>query len=131
MLLLLATVNEVVSFISLPVRNSRKGLVLSSQVYWKGHTALSTRLFNLSRSAASQERRDEEKRRKQRKDDVVVGKTSALRDATDYVLDPKATEGEWLQQASKIERKIFQLTEQGMASLRMVRSVCGATLQAQ
>jgi hypothetical protein len=82
-----------------------------------------TRLFNLNKSAASQERRDEEKRRKQRKDDVVVGKTSALRDANDFILDPKATEGEWMKQASKLERKIYQLTEQGMASLRMVRTV--------
>ena len=81
-----------------------------------------TCLFSLLRSTASQERRDEEKRRQQRKEDVVVGKTSAIRDATDYTLDPTATENEWLRQASQTERQVFQWTERGMASLRMVRT---------
>ncbi|CAB9498311.1 expressed unknown protein [Seminavis robusta] len=77
-------------------------------------------LLMSSRSAASQERRDEEKRRKQRKSDVVIGKTSALRDASDLALNPKATEEEWMRQASREDQKVFSLTEEGMESLKML-----------
>jgi len=79
---------------------------------------------NRNLSAAGKERRDEEKRRIQRKDDVVPGKTSALRGATDYELNSKATEEEWLRQASAVDKKVFRLTEEGMESLKMVCSVC-------
>lgn len=75
-------------------------------------------------SAAGRERRDEDQRRRQRKEDVVIGKTSALRDATDYALDPKATEEAWLNQASRIEQQVFRLTEIGMDSLKTVSNKC-------
>jgi hypothetical protein len=71
-------------------------------------------------SAADKERRDEDSRRQQRKDDVVVGKTSAKAGEKDYQLNPKATEEEYLRQASAIERKIYQWTGEGMEMLKMV-----------
>ena len=74
-------------------------------------------------SAAGRERREEDQRRRQRKEDVVIGKTSALRDATDYALNPKATEEEWMRQASRVEQQIFRLTEDGMEALKMVSFV--------
>ena len=58
-------------------------------------------------SSSDRERRDEERRRNERKDDVVIGKTSAKRGESDYVLDPKATEEEYLRQASNAEQEIF------------------------
>ena len=73
-------------------------------------------------SSSDRERRDEERRRNERKDDVVIGKTSAKRGESDYVLDPKATEEEYLRQASNVEQEIFYLTEQGMELLNTVCS---------
>jgi hypothetical protein len=85
---------------------------------------ISSRLFAGSKknlSAADRERRDEENRIRERKDDVVIGKTSAKRGEKDYQLNPKATEEEWVRQASVVERKIYELTEKGMEHLKMVR----------
>ncbi len=72
-------------------------------------------------SNAERERRDEEIRRQQRKDDVVINKTSAKRGAKDYAIDPKATEEEYLRQASKLEQTIFRLTEEGMDAMRSLK----------
>lgn len=71
-------------------------------------------------SASDKERRDEEKRRSERKDDVVIGKTSAKRGESDYPIDPKATEQEYLRQASQEEKQIFHRTERGMELLNSV-----------
>jgi hypothetical protein len=71
-------------------------------------------------SASEQERRDEENRRRTRKDDVIIGKTSAKKGEKDFSLNPKATEEQWLRQASKIEQKIFRLTATGMEALNSV-----------
>jgi hypothetical protein len=71
-------------------------------------------------SASDRERRDEEQRRSERKEDVVIGKTSAKKGASDYALDPKATEQEYLRQLSRQEQEIFHLTEQGMELLNSV-----------
>lgn len=68
-------------------------------------------------TAAEQERREEEKRRKERKEDVVIGKTSAKKGAKDYPLDIKATEEQFLKQASREEQQIYQWTEQGLEAL--------------
>jgi hypothetical protein len=73
-------------------------------------------------SAAEQERRDEENRRRMRQDDVVVGKTSAKKGEKDCALDPKATQQEFLKQASAVEQEVFQLTEAGMEYLKSVRT---------
>ena len=72
-------------------------------------------------SASGRERREEDQRRRQRKDDVIIGKTSALRDATDYALTPKATEEAWLNQASRIDQQVYRFTEDGFHALKMVR----------
>lgn len=79
----------------------------------------SNRRKNLS--ASEWARREEEKRRRQRAGDVVIGKTSAIPDAKDYVIDPKSTEQEWMRQASNIEQAVFRYTEKGMESLKMLQ----------
>jgi tetratricopeptide (TPR) repeat protein len=66
-------------------------------------------------------RREEEKSRLERAGDVVIGKTSALAGASDYVLDPKATAEEWMRQASKVEQEVYRQTEEGMEMLKMLR----------
>lgn len=78
-------------------------------------------------SASEKEQRDEEARRRQRKDDVVIGKTSAKKGEKDFALDPKGTEQEYLRQASRIDREIYFLTEEGMQSLNAVRDVCSSS----
>ena len=75
-------------------------------------------------SSSERERRDEENRRRQRQDDVIIGKTSAKKGEKDYALDPKATEEQWLRQASKVEQKIFKLTDAGMEFLNSVSTDC-------
>ena len=72
-------------------------------------------------SAAERERRDEEDRRRARKDEVVPGKTSAKPGEKDYTLDPKATEMEWLRQASNLEQEVYAYTDKGMELLKLVR----------
>jgi hypothetical protein len=72
-------------------------------------------------SSAERERRDEESRRQQRKDDVVINKTSAKRGAKDYALDPKATEEEYLRQATRVEQTIYRLTEEGMEAIKSLK----------
>ena len=72
-------------------------------------------------SNSSRERRDEDRRRKERIDDVIIGKTSARRDETDYPIDPEVTEQEWLRSASQIERLIHQYTEEGMNAMKSLR----------
>jgi tetratricopeptide (TPR) repeat protein len=72
-------------------------------------------------TAAEFARRQDEKGRREREGDVVIGKTSALRGATDYVIDPKTTEAEWMRQASAVEQKIYTETERGMEMLKMLR----------
>lgn len=76
---------------------------------------------NKNLSSAERERRDEENRRKERKDDVVINRTSAKRGAQDYPLNPKATEEEWLRQASRVEQQVFKLTEEGMEALNSLQ----------
>jgi hypothetical protein len=71
-------------------------------------------------SLSDKERRDEETRRNTRKDDVVIGKTSAKRGESDYAIDPKITEEEYLRQASKVEKQIYYRTEEGMELLKSV-----------
>lgn len=71
-------------------------------------------------SASSQARRDEEQRRAQRKDDVVIGKTSAKQDATNYELNTKFTEEEWMRRAPKVDQIVYKLTEEGMSALKML-----------
>jgi hypothetical protein len=71
-------------------------------------------------SASEREQRDEETRRRERKEDVVIGKTSAKKGEKDFALDPKATEQEYLRQASRVDREIFLLTETGMECLNSV-----------
>jgi tetratricopeptide (TPR) repeat protein len=72
-------------------------------------------------SAAEQARREEDKRRQERAEDVVIGKTSALPDASDYVLNPSATEAEYLRQASNVEQIVYKETEKGLEALKMLR----------
>jgi tetratricopeptide (TPR) repeat protein len=74
-----------------------------------------------SQSAAEWARREEEKGRREREGDVVIGKTSAIKGATDYPIDASATEAEWLRQASKKERKVYEQTEEGMKMLKMLQ----------
>lgn len=76
---------------------------------------------NKNLSSSDRERRDEDRRRKERKDDVVIGKTSAKRDATDYPIDPEATEREYLLRASREERLVHQYTEEGMNAMKSLR----------
>jgi tetratricopeptide (TPR) repeat protein len=80
-----------------------------------------------SQSAAEWARREEEKGRREREGDVVIGKTSAVKGATDYAIDAKATEAEWLRQASKVERKVYEQTNEGMKMLKMLRLEEAAT----
>ena len=72
-------------------------------------------------SASSRARREEDERRLERKDDVVIGKTSAKRGASDFALNPKSTEEQWMKQASRVEQQVFKLTEEGMEAFKMVR----------
>ena len=74
---------------------------------------------NLSNS--NRGRREEDRRRKERKDDVVIGKTSAKRDAKDYPIDPEATEREYLRQASREEQLVYKCTDEGMKALKSLR----------
>lgn len=71
-------------------------------------------------SMSEKEQRDEEERRKARQDDVVIGKTSAKRNAQDYQLDVKSTEAEFFRQASSLEQEVYKLTETGLEYLKMV-----------
>jgi hypothetical protein len=52
---------------------------------------------------------------------VVIGKTSAKRDATDYPIDPEATEREFLLKASQEERLVHQYTDEGMNAMKSLR----------
>ena len=70
-------------------------------------------------SASERERRDEERRRQERAQDVVIGKTSALPGATNLELNVKATEEEWMRQASNVEQQVYQLTEKGMNAMKL------------
>ena len=72
-------------------------------------------------SASERERRDEENRRRARKDEVVPGTTSAKPGEKDFDLDPKATELEWLRQASNVEQEVYAYTDKGMELLKLVR----------
>eukprot|EP00537_Pseudo-nitzschia_pungens_P006728 CAMPEP_0172368504 /NCGR_PEP_ID=MMETSP1060-20121228/27581_1 /TAXON_ID=37318 /ORGANISM="Pseudo-nitzschia pungens, Strain cf. cingulata" /LENGTH=520 /DNA_ID=CAMNT_0013093115 /DNA_START=66 /DNA_END=1628 /DNA_ORIENTATION=- len=74
---------------------------------------------NLSNSERG--RREEDRQRKERKDDVVIGKTSAKRGAQDYPIDPKATEREYLRQASREEQLVHKYTDEGMEALKSLR----------
>ena len=74
-----------------------------------------------SLSSSDREKRDEERRRKQRKEDVVIGKTSAQRGAQDYVLNPDATEAEYLRSASQVEQLVYQYTEEGLNAMKALR----------
>jgi hypothetical protein len=71
-------------------------------------------------TAAGQARRDEEQRRRKRRNDVVIGKTSALRDAKDFAVNPAETEKEWMRQASNVEQQVATETDRGMRALKMV-----------
>ncbi len=76
---------------------------------------------NKNLSNSERERRDEERRRKERRDDVVIGKTSAKRGATDYPIDPEATEREFLLKASQEERLVHQFTDEGMNRMKSLQ----------
>jgi len=78
-------------------------------------------LRNKFASAAAQERRREEKRRKERQQDVVIGKTSAKKGASDFVIDPKTTQQQYLAQVSNVEREVILQTEAGLEALRMLQ----------
>lgn len=78
----------------------------------------STNSINNNLSASNTEKREEEKRRLQRVNDVVIGKTSALPGEKDYELNIAATQELYLQQATALEREIYQLTELGMSKLK-------------
>lgn len=71
--------------------------------------------------ASDMARREEEKGRRERAGDVVIGKTSAKSGATDYALDPKATEAEWMRQATRVEQEVYRQTDLGMEMLKMLR----------
>lgn len=71
-------------------------------------------------TASERERRDEERRRQDRAQDVVIGKTSARADASDFSLDVHATEEEWMRQANSVEQQVFRYTEKGMTALKML-----------
>ena len=72
-------------------------------------------------SASERERRDEENRRRSRKDEVVPGTTSAKPGEKDFELDPKATELEFLRQASNVQQEVYAYTDKGMELLKLVR----------
>jgi hypothetical protein len=72
-------------------------------------------------SNMERERREETVRRKQRQQEVVIGQTSAQRGAQDYPLNPQATELEYLQQASQVERQVFHFTQQGMEAIQSLQ----------
>lgn len=76
---------------------------------------------NKDLSSSNRERRDEDRRRKERKEDVVIGKTSANRDAVDYPISPEATEIEYLRRASQEERLVHQYTDEGMNAMKALR----------
>ena len=80
----------------------------------------SIRVYAKPTTAAAQERKDEDRRREERKGDVVIGKTSAKAGEKDYALDVAATEQQWMNQASDVERIIFEQTNQGLEHLRML-----------
>jgi hypothetical protein len=85
-------------------------------------------LYSIERARAPRngQRREEEKGRREREGDVVIGKTSAVKGA-DYATDAKATEAEWFRQASKVERKVYEQTDEGMKMLKMLRLEEAAT----
>jgi hypothetical protein len=72
-------------------------------------------------SASNRERREEDKRRNARKEDVIIGKTSAKRGEKDYVIDPKATEIEYLRSVSRTEQLIYQYTQDGMDEMNSLK----------
>ena len=72
-------------------------------------------------SASERERRDEENRRRSRKDEVVPGTTSAKPGEKDFELDPKATELEFLRQASNVQQEVYAYTDKDMELLKLVR----------
>jgi len=74
-------------------------------------------------TSAEKEFLNEEKRRLERKNDVVIGKTSAIPDAVDFDLDPDGTEKALMSSMDdgSIERKIHELTEEGLEALRLLQ----------
>jgi tetratricopeptide (TPR) repeat protein len=76
---------------------------------------------NNGMSASNRERREEDKRRNARKEDVIIGKTSAKRGEKDYVIDPKATEIEYLRSVSRTEQLIYQYTQDGMDEMNLLK----------
>jgi tetratricopeptide (TPR) repeat protein len=82
-----------------------------------------TTLFSSQRplTAAERERREEDQRRKERAKEVVIGQTSAQQGATDFTVNPQATEAAYLQQASAIDQLVYKETEQGLRHLRLLQ----------
>ena len=76
---------------------------------------------NNGMSASNRERREEDKRRNARKEDVIIGKTSAKRGEKDYVIDPRATEIEYLRSVSRTEQLIYQYTQDGMDEMNLLK----------
>ena len=52
---------------------------------------------------------------------MVIGKTSAQRDAVDYPIDVEATEQEYLRKCSKEELLVHQFTDEGMNAMKSLR----------
>jgi tetratricopeptide (TPR) repeat protein len=72
-------------------------------------------------SASEKERREEEKRRQERKGEVVIGRTSAIAGEKDFPINPKSTQEQWMNQASRVEQEVYRQTELGMEYLKMLR----------
>lgn len=71
-------------------------------------------------TAAQRARRDEEKRREDRKNEAIPGRTSAIPGSSDFTIDVRKTEAEWLREASSLEKKIGQFMDEGMECLQML-----------
>lgn len=71
-------------------------------------------------SASQQERRDEDKRRLDRAKEVVPGATSAMDGAQDCDLNIDATQEQYLQSATGLQRQIYTLTHDAMQALKFL-----------
>jgi len=76
-------------------------------------------LFKENRSHQQQQNRDS--RKATRNEENIPGKTSAIPGAKDYEINVPQTEQKWYEQADDLERRVRELTTQGMNALKLLK----------
>ena len=123
LVLIICIVDSTFSFCPLPDFLNKKGSfryekIASTRCYGSQSPDDSSKKKNMS--AAEWARREEEKRRKERAGEVVIGKTSSIPGAEDFKLDVSSLEEQYLREAPKVEKLVFQKTKEGLDALKLL-----------